>query len=222
MHLSQFLDIADDPSYDEYSVPSNWTIDIDPDEADDDKMEDVHHEELTYEQSLDLLIDKSLEKIHKLQTTYRRDELRRVLVVNTIHRLLMAKIDYIKRCQEEQQSSEEEEWAEGFGVSRPEPDAVQVLNKILQEKIGSLGFSRTVKISLDIPKKPGQVTTISATVKGAKGTSSNKKAAGERMSGERGNFQLPKKNFDDKHDPAPLNNAPSPTCRVSGREPALF
>ena len=97
---------------------------------------------------LEQLIEVSIRKIHQLQSFHRKDERRRVLIVNMLHSLLMRKIVLLKE--------------EGDLVGEDST----LLNELLQEKIRRLGLGRTVRIWVDAPKKPGQVPTLQLPVKG--------------------------------------------------------
>jgi hypothetical protein len=50
----------------------------------------------------------------------------------------------------------------------PKQEAAIILNRILQEKIGCLGYNRTVKIWVEAPKNPGQNTTINMPQRGGR------------------------------------------------------
>lgn len=117
---------------------------------------------------LDRLIDASLEKIHMMQVRGCKDERKRVLVVSMMHNLLLKKIESLQtsldlHSPDSNFSSIDQTW------SRRE--AAQLVNQILQEKIGCLGYGRTVKIWVGPPKRAGQDAMISCPVKGQKGKS---------------------------------------------------
>jgi hypothetical protein len=114
---------------------------------------------------LEQLIEVSIRKIHQLQSFHRKDERRRVLIVNMLHSLLMKKIALLRE--------------EGGLVGEDS----SLLNNLLQEKICGLGLGRSVRIWVDAPKKPGQMPTLQLPVKGmmrkAKGARKAEDADGE-------------------------------------------
>lgn len=97
---------------------------------------------------LEQLIEVSIRKIHQLQAFHRKDERRRVLIVNMLHSLLMKKIALLR---------------EEGGLAGEDSS---LLNSLLQEKICGLGLGRSVRIWVDAPKKPGQAPTLQLPVKG--------------------------------------------------------
>ncbi len=168
MHLSDVMEMKDDPSFRE-AEPA-WSIDCELCSSEDDEtshelVDEEGHPEST-EDILEKLIDSSLEKIHKLQTAHQKDERKRVLVVNMLHSLLLNKMDFLQK---------ELVWEGHMDIEESEPsiskqEAASLLNKILQEKIGFLGYNRTVKIWVEPPNKPGQNARISVPQKGQKRT----------------------------------------------------
>lgn len=175
MHLNDILDSKHDPTFHTLAEgPAlNWAIDVTGSDDDIDPAEGFgeHHSGamVDAEVFLDRLIDKSLEKVHQLQSAHRKDERRRVLVVSTLHRLLMRKMEILQEeLLREEQSMMEDIPSERGTPSHPgsKQEAASILNSILQEKIGYLGFNRTVKIWVEPPKGPDQKATISVPQKG--------------------------------------------------------
>jgi len=123
---------------------------------------------------IDRLIDASLDKIHQLQTASKKDEHRRVLVVNTLHRLLMVKMETLQAelALEELSCVEQNLRDDAMNSNKPRPtprqEAASLLNRILQEKIGYLGYNRTVKIWVEPPKTASANAIISVPPKGAR------------------------------------------------------
>lgn len=168
MHLGEVLNSKDDPTFP--TPRSNWTVALDG--GDDDLDQDMINEmDLDGPECvLDRLIDLSLGKIHRLQTAQRKDEHKRVLVVSTLHRLLLQKMESLQAelALEESTAMIEDTDEMSLGDVTPKQEAAIILNRILQEKIGCLGYNRTVKIWVEAPRNPGQNTTISMPQRGGR------------------------------------------------------
>lgn len=154
VQLSEVLDVGDDPTYISlYERARAMDLAQHPEEG--LEMEECGAEEveqtLTEGDTLDRLIDISLEKVHHIQTHGRRDERRRVLVVNTLHHLLLSKMEAMQH---------QMEIGDGQLVPRSKGEAATMLNRMLQEKIATLGYGRTVRIWVEPPKRPGGNATI--------------------------------------------------------------
>lgn len=148
MHMNDILNENMDPTAQQ---EARWAIDCDGDDLDPSEHELIRPS--SPEDTVDRLIDVTLEKFHQLQVTSKKDEHRRVLVVSTLHRLLLKKMQTL---QEDLRMSDPEEPE----MEDSEREAASLLNRILQEKICYLGYKRTVKLWVEPPRKPGSDATI--------------------------------------------------------------
>lgn len=170
MHLSDILDMSDDPSYNGVPVPTDelcrsWSTEEEGEEVAGTEADEQHPE--SPEDTLERLIDASLEKIHRLQTTSRKDERKRVLVVNMLHRLLLLKMDMLQNELARETRMDIDSGRVTMARMSPKQEAAGILNRLLQEKIGYLGYNRTVRISVEAPSRPGQNAQISCPQKGS-------------------------------------------------------
>lgn len=168
MHLGEILNSKDDPTF-QTARGSNWSVDLDggDDDLDQEMMDGMNLN--GSESVLDRLIDLSLGKIHRLQTAPRKDEHKRVLVVSTLHRLLLQKMEALQAELALEESTAMIDDVNEFAPEvTPKQEAAIILNRILQEKIGCLGYNRTVKIWVEAPRNPGQNTTISMPQRGGR------------------------------------------------------
>lgn len=151
MHMNDILDQSADPVAQQAILEPQWTIDFDGDDLDPSELDSSRPS--SPDDTVDRLIDLTLEKFHHLQVTNKKDEHRRVLVVSTLHKLLLNKM---QRLQEDLRMTDNDDPQ----VEDSERVAAGLLNRILQEKIGYLGYKRTVKLWVEPPQNPGSDATI--------------------------------------------------------------
>lgn len=127
-------------------------------EAWKDSEESLNESWSEEDDTLEQLIEVSIRKIQQLQSFHRKDERRRVLIVNMLHSLLMKKVYMLK---------------EQGGLVGEDSN---LLNNLLQEKISGLGLGRSVRIWVDAPSKPGQTPTLKLPTKGSRKEKGGRKA----------------------------------------------